>query len=117
MFKSKPQHRISKTNKIRKDDMVYVISGKDKGKTGKVLKVLPKKGRALVENVNFIYKHMRPTQQHQQGGFIQREGPIEITNLQVICNKCSKPTRIEFSILEDGRKVRVCKKCGEVMSA
>ena len=116
MFKSKPQHRISKTKKIQKDDTVYVISGKDKGKTGKVLKVLPKKGRVLVENINFIYRHMRPTQQYQQGGVIQREGPIEVTNLQVVCNKCTKPTRIGFTVLEDGRKVRVCKKCGEVMS-
>ena len=116
MFKSKPQHRISKTKKVHKDDTVFVISGKDKGKTGKVLKVLPKKGRALVENINHIYKHMRPTQQFQQGGVIKREGPIEITNLQVVCNKCTKPTRIGFTILEDGRKVRVCKKCGEVMS-
>lgn len=116
MFKSKPQHRISKTNKIQKDDIVYVISGKDKGKTGKVHKVLPRKGRALVENINFVFRHMRPSQQYQQGGVIKKEGPIEITNLQVVCNKCTKPTRIGFTILEDGRKVRVCKKCGEVMS-
>ncbi|MGA1844662.1 MAG: 50S ribosomal protein L24 [bacterium] len=116
MFKSKPKHLISKTNKIRKDDTVYVITGKDKGKTGKVLRVLPKKGRVVVENINFIYKHMRPSQQLQQGGVIQREGPIEITNLMPVCNKCSKPTRVGFIVLEDGRKVRVCKKCGEVMS-
>ncbi|MGA1796032.1 MAG: 50S ribosomal protein L24 [bacterium] len=116
MFKSKPKHLISKTNKIRKDDTVYVITGKDKGKTGKVLRVLPKKGRAVVENINFIYKHMRPSQQLQQGGIIKREGPIEITNLMPVCNKCSKPTRVGFTVLEDGRKVRVCKKCGEVMS-
>ncbi len=115
MFKSKPQHRISKTKKILKDDTVFVISGKDKGKTGKVLKVFPKKGRVLVENINLIYRHMRPTQQYQQGGVIKKEGPIEITNLQVVCNKCTKPTRIGFTILEDGRKVRKCKKCGEVM--
>ena len=116
MFKSKPKHLISKTNKIRKDDIAYVITGKDKGKTGKVLRVLPKKGRAVVENINFIYKHMRPSQQLQQGGVIQREGPIEITNLMPVCNKCSKPTRVGYTVLEDGRKVRVCKKCGEVMS-
>lgn len=116
MFRSKPKHKINRTNKIHKDDIVYVISGKDKDKSGKVLRVLPKKGRVLVENVNLIYKHMRPTQQHQQGGVIQKEGPIEITNLMVKCNKCSKPTRIGFVILEDGRKIRSCKKCGEVMS-
>jgi len=116
MFKSKPKHLISRTNKIRKDDTVYVITGKDKGKTGKVLRVLPKKGRVIVENINLIYKHMRPSQQLQQGGIIKREGPIEITNLMLVCNKCSKPIRVGFTLLEDGRKVRVCKKCGEVMS-
>lgn len=116
MFKTKPRHLISRTNKIRKDDTVYVITGKDKGKTGKVLRVLPKKGRVIVENINFIYKHMRPSQQLQQGGVIQREGPIEITNLMLVCNKCSKPTRVGFTVLEDGRKVRVCKKCSEVIS-
>lgn len=115
MFKSKPRHKISRTNKIHKDDTVCVISGKDKGKTGKVLKVLPKKGRVLVANINFIHKHMRPTQQLQQGGVIKKEGPLEITNVLPVCNKCNHPSRIGFATLEDGRKVRVCKKCGEVM--
>ena len=115
MFKSKPQHRISKTNKIKKDDMVYVIAGKDKGKTGKVMRVLPRKGRILVENINFIHKHIRPSQQHQQGGVIEKEGPIEVTNCLLVCNKCNNPTRVGFMVLEDGRKVRACKKCGEVM--
>jgi large subunit ribosomal protein L24 len=113
MFKSKPQHKINKTDKIHKDDMVCVISGKDKGKRGKVLKMFKKKGRVLVENINFIKKHIRPSQQHQQGGVIKKEGPIEITNLLVVCNKCNKPTRIGFKILEDGRKIRVCRKCTE----
>ncbi len=116
MFKSKPKHRISKTKKIKKDDMVYVIAGKDKDKTGKVLKVLPKKGRIVVENINFICKCMRPTQQLQHGGIIKKEGPIEITNVMILCNKCNKPTRIGFSLLEDGKKARFCRKCGEVLS-
>lgn len=116
MFKSKPKHRISKTNKVRKDDTVKVIAGKDKDKTGKVLKVLPRKGRALVENINIVFKNMRKTKQHQQAGIIKREGPVEITNLQVVCSKCGKSTRVGFTKLEDGRKVRICKKCEEIMT-
>ncbi|MBN2373468.1 50S ribosomal protein L24 [bacterium] len=116
MFKSKPKHKISKTNKIRKDDTVKVITGKDKGKTGKVIRVLPRKGRVLVENINMIYKNMRKTKQHQQGGILRREGPIEITNLLVVCSKCGRSTRVGFTKLEDGRKVRTCKKCEEIMT-
>lgn len=116
MFKSKPAHRINKTKKIRKDDIVYVITGKDKDKTGKVLKVLPKKGRVIIENINFIQKTMRPSQQLQHGGIIKKEGPVDITNVMIYCNKCNKPTRVGFDILEDGKKIRLCKKCGEVLS-
>lgn len=116
MFKSKPEHRINKTNKIKKDDIVYVIAGKDKGKTGKVIKVLSKKGRVIVENINFIHKAMRPSQQLQHGGIIKKEGTIDITNIVVFCNKCNKPTRVGYTILEDGRKLRRCKKCDEVLS-
>lgn len=116
MFKSKPAHRINKTNKIRKDDIVYVISGKDKGKTGKVMKVLPRKGRIIIENVNFIHKAMRPSQQLQHGGIIKKEGPIDITNVMILCNKCNKPTRVGYTILDDGRKIRRCRKCNEDLS-
>jgi large subunit ribosomal protein L24 len=102
-------------NKIRKNDMVVCFAGKDKGKKGKVLSVLPKQKRAIVEGVNFIKKHTRKTREDQQGGIIQREAPISISNLMPFCNKCNKATRVGFSLLKDGKKVRVCKRCHEVI--
>ena len=97
--------------KIRKNDTVLVISGKDKGKQGKVLKVLPKKNRAIVEGVNLVKKAMRRRSQEQPGGIISIEAPIYISKLMLICKNCNQPTRIGFKILEDGTKSRFCKKC------
>ncbi len=104
-------------NKIRKNDTVKVIAGKDKGKTGKVLKVFPQKSRALVEGINFIKKHTRQTKQEQKGGIIQKESPIQISNLILICKHCNKPTRVEIKVMADGMsRARVCKKCKEILS-
>lgn len=100
---------------IRKNDQVVVIEGKEKGKTGKVLTVIPEKQRAIVEKVNFIKRHTRPSARQRQGGIIEREGTIHISNLMVVCSKCNKPTRIGGRILEDRKKVRVCNKCGEIL--
>jgi len=100
---------------IRKDDRVMVIAGREKGKIGKVLKVLPKKDRALVERVNMIKRHSRPTQKAPQGGIIEKEAPVHISNLMVVCGKCGDPVRVGRKTLEDGRRVRVCKKCGEMI--
>lgn len=99
---------------IKKDDRVTVLTGKDKGKTGKVLKVLSDKDRVVVEKVNMIKRHARPSQTNK-GGIIEKEGPIHVSNLQVICPKCADPSRLGKKVLEDGSRVRICRKCGEVI--
>jgi large subunit ribosomal protein L24 len=101
--------------KIRKNDKVIVISGKEKGKIGAVLKTDPEKGRVIVEKVNMVKRHSRPTTKAPQGGIIEKEAPLSISNVMIVCNKCTESTRIGNRILEDGSKVRVCKKCGEPM--
>jgi large subunit ribosomal protein L24 len=100
---------------IKKDDKVKVIAGKDKGKIGKVLKVNRKKSRLLVEKINIVKRHARPSQQNRQGGIIEKEMPIQWSNVMVMCNKCVTPARIKMQRLEDGNKVRVCVKCGEAL--
>ena len=102
---------------LKKDDKVKVIAGKDKGKIGKVLKIIRKKNRVLVENVNILKHHQRPSAQQRQGGIIEREGAINWSNVMLMCNKCITPTRIKMQRLEDGKKVRVCQKCGETIDA
>jgi large subunit ribosomal protein L24 len=101
--------------KIKKNDNIKVMAGKDKGKTGKVLKILPSQNKAIVEGINYIKRHAKRTQQNPQGGIVQKELPVNISSLAVICARCSKPTRIGFSILTDGTKARYCKKCQEVI--
>ncbi len=99
---------------IKKNDTVYVLTGKDQGKTGKVLKVFLDKGRAVVEGLNYIQKHTRPNpQKNVKGGILPKESPINISNLMVVCKRCNKHTRVGFSIMQGGRKARVCKKCNE----
>lgn len=101
--------------KIKKDDTVKILTGKDKGKSGKVLAVFPDTNRALVQGLNLVKKHTRRTSQDQQGGVIQKESPLDISNLMVVCQKCGKRTRIGFNTLSDGTKVRVCNKCKELI--
>jgi len=103
-------------SRMRRGDTVMVITGKDKGKTGKVLKVFPEKNKAIVEGVNFAKKHMRRTKEDQQGGIIQKESLINLSNLILFCKGCSRPTRIGINVLSDGTKSRYCKKCNEVVS-
>ncbi|MGI9953018.1 50S ribosomal protein L24 [Moorellaceae bacterium AZ2] len=100
---------------VRKGDTVVVIAGKDKGKKGKVLRVIPSEQRVVVEGVNIVKRHMRPNPQLQQGGIIEKEAPLHSSNVMLVCTKCDQPTRIGRRILADGQKVRVCKKCGEVI--
>jgi len=97
---------------IRKDDEVVVIAGNDKGKKAKVKYVIPETGRAVVEGTNMVKKALRPTQQNPKGGISDREAPIDVSNLMLVCPKCDKPTRVGMQVLEDGSRVRVCKKCG-----
>ena len=100
--------------KIRKGDRVIVIAGRDKGRIGEVLKVMPKKNRAIVQGVNIVKRHQRPTAD-QPGGIVEKEAPIHISNLAHIDPKDNKPTRVGFKVLDDGRKVRYAKRSGEVI--
>jgi large subunit ribosomal protein L24 len=98
---------------VRRGDTVAVIAGRERGKRGKVLRVLPAAGRVLVEKLNMMKKHQRPTQKLRQGGIIERESALALSNVQVVCGRCDKPARSGVKALADGRKVRVCKRCGE----
>jgi large subunit ribosomal protein L24 len=101
---------------IRKNDNVLVTTGKDRGKQGRVLKVLPEKNRVVVEGVNFIKRHTKPNPQRNiKGGLVEREAPLHASNVQLVCPECTRPTRLGRKILEDGRKVRICRKCEGVV--
>ncbi|HOJ31064.1 MAG TPA: 50S ribosomal protein L24 [bacterium] len=102
---------------IRKNDFVVVIKGKDTGKKGRVVRVFPETSRVLVEGVNFVKKATRPRKLDRQGGIITMEKPISIANVQFFCMKCSKKTRLGIKMMDDGSKVRYCKKCGELVEA
>jgi large subunit ribosomal protein L24 len=102
--------------KIKKNDQVLVLAGKDAGARGRVLRVLPEENRALVERVNVIKRHTRPNPNRGiQGGVLEREAPVHLSNLMVICPQCGKPSRLGRKRLEDGRGTRVCKKCGATL--
>ena len=94
---------------------MLVISGKERGKRGKVLVVLPGKGRVIVEKVNMIKRHQRPTQKLRQGGIIEREGTLNLANVMVVCSKCDRPTRTGIQMLAEGKKARICKRCREII--
>jgi large subunit ribosomal protein L24 len=102
---------------IKKNDKVKVIAGKDNGKVGKVIDVLQKKNRLLVENVNMVKRHTRPNASNKQGGIVEGEAAIHWSNVMLMCNKCIAPLRIKMRRLEDGKKVRVCRKCNEIIDA
>ena len=106
-------HRLHPKTKIKKNDKIVVITGKEKGKIGTALNVDSEKGRIVIEKVNVVKRHAKPSMQTGQGGIIEKEAPIHISNVKIICNKCAEPTRIGSRRLEDGSKVRVCKKCNE----
>jgi len=98
---------------VRKSDTVMVLSGKDKGKTGEVLSVMPKTGKIIVKGINVVTKHQKPNRANMQGGIIQKEAPLYSSKVMLYCDKCKSVTRISYKLQEDGTKVRVCKKCGE----
>ena len=101
---------------LKKNDSVVVISGRDRGKRGRVLRVLPEKRRVIVEGVNFIKRHTRPNpQKNIKGGIVEREAPLSASNVQLVCPECSNPTRVGRKRLEDGRRVRFCVKCKGVV--
>ncbi|HAZ10910.1 MAG: 50S ribosomal protein L24 [Omnitrophica bacterium GWA2_41_15] len=101
---------------IKKNDIVKILAGRDNGKTGKVLTVFPKKMKALVQGINMVKKHSRrQASDQQQGGIVHKESSINVSNLMIICQKCSRATRVGFNKLSDGTKVRICKKCKEII--
>lgn len=112
MKQLKPQE---KKFHIKKNDTVMVIAGKEKGKTGKVMRMITKKDRVIVEKLNMVKRHMKPGPQNRQGGILEKESPIHVSNLMLVCTKCTDPTRVGYKILDDNRKVRYCKKCNEVI--
>lgn len=101
------------TVNIRKDDQVVVIAGRDRGKRGKVLSVDAGKGKVVVEKVHVIKRHSKPSQKNQQGGILEYEAPVQISNVMVLCGSCGAPTRVGHRLLADGGKLRICKRCGE----
>lgn len=102
--------------KVKKNDVVKILAGRDSGKTGKVLTVFPKKMKALVQGINMVKKHSRrKSNDQQQSGIVHKESSVDISNLMVICQKCSKAARVGFNRLSDGTKVRICSKCKEII--
>ena len=102
---------------IKSTDKVIVLTGKEKGKIGTVLKINAEKSRVIVEKINMVKRHTKPGGKKAQGGIVEKEASIHISNVMLVCNKCAEPSRIGKRILEDGSKVRVCKKCGELLDA
>jgi large subunit ribosomal protein L24 len=100
---------------VRKNDLVQVMAGKDRGKRGKVLRVIRKLDRVLVERINLVKRHQKPGRATQQGGIIEKEAPLHVSNVQLVCGKCERPVRTGRSTLADGKVVRICRRCGEVV--
>lgn len=107
---------VRRVDHIRKNDTVLVLAGKDKGRTGRVLRVMPSEGRAIVERVNFVRKHTKANPQRNiKGGILEREAPVDASNLMVVCGECGKPARVGHKFLDDGKKVRTCRRCGGIL--
>jgi len=98
--------------RVRRDDTVMVIAGRERGKTGKVLRVLPERNRVVVERVNLVKRHTKP-RGNQTGGILEKEAPLHLSNVQPVCERCEKPARVGTRRLDDGRGVRICRRCGE----
>jgi len=102
--------------RLKKGDKVKVVAGKEKGKTGKILKVVADKDKVVVEKLNFVKRHQKPDAKGK-GGIVEKEGPIHISNVMLLCNKCEMGVRVGHKVLEDGKKVRACTKCHEILDA
>lgn len=103
--------------KIRKNDTVMVIAGRDRGKTGKVLRVLPVRGRVIVERLNMVKRHTKPRGAASPGGIVEKEAPLDISNIMVLCDRCNAPVRIGFKLAADGSRSRICRRCGDVLGS
>ncbi len=100
---------------IRKNDSVMVVAGKERGKTGKVLRVIPEKDQVIIERVNLVKRHTRPRGPQQPGGIVEKEASIRASNIMMMCDKCNAPVRVGRKMLTDGKKIRVCRRCGETL--
>jgi large subunit ribosomal protein L24 len=100
---------------VKKGDMVRVIAGKEKGKSGKVAAIFSDKGRVVVENLNMVKRHTRPSRTNSEGGIIEKEAPLSASNVLLLCGSCNQATRTGMRVLDDGSKVRFCKKCNEIV--
>ena len=100
---------------LKKGDLITVLTGKERGKKAKILRVIPAENRVIAEGLNYLKVYTRPSQQNPKGGITQMEGKLHRSNIQLICPRCSKPTRVGFQFLSDGTKQRVCKKCNEII--
>ena len=101
--------------RIKKNDTVMVIAGKERGKTGKVLRVLPQENRAIIEHLNMVKRHMKPRGPQEPGGILEKEAAIHLSNVMPMCEKCNAPVRVGVRQLEDGSKARSCRRCGELL--
>lgn len=104
---------MNKKIHVKTGDTVIVLSGKDRGKKGKVLQVSPKENKVIVEKVNMVKKHVKPRRMGEQGGIVKAEGAMYASKVQLVCPRCNKPTRVGHKLYDDGTKARICKKCGE----
>jgi large subunit ribosomal protein L24 len=103
--------------RLKKNDTVMIIAGRERGKTGKVLRVLPEEGRVLVERLNMVKRHTKPRGQQQAGGIVEKEASLHLSNVLPVCGRCNKPTRVGRKRLDDGKAVRICRRCGEQMES
>lgn len=108
-------NQVVATTNIKKGDTVMVIAGRERGKTGKVLSLQRDTGQIVVEKLNIIKRHTKPSQKNRQGGILEREAPLAVSNVMFYCANCQKPVRLGIKALDDGRRVRTCKKCREVI--
>jgi large subunit ribosomal protein L24 len=102
--------------RLKKGDMVRVEAGKEKGKTGKIMKIIYKEGKVIIEKVNFVKKHQKPDAKGK-GGIVEKEGPLRMSNVMFLCSKCDRGVKVSYRTLDDGKKVRICKKCHEILDA
>lgn len=112
---SKAQVKLANKVHVKKEDTVLVLSGKDRGKKGKVLSVNPSTNQVIVEGVNMATKHKKPKGRYEQGGIVHQEAPINSSNVMLICDKCGKPTKVAKTFLDNGQKARTCKNCNEII--
>ena len=116
-MKKKNEKHTNHALLVRKNDTVLILSGENGGKSEKGLKVYPKQNRLIVEGINFGKRHTKATQKKPKGGIVEKEGPVNASNVMVVCGKCGQPTRIGTKIMKDGERIRMCKKCGEMIEA